>query len=346
MSPFSTAVYSNPSGSSPPDDMGGGWWWWGGHLKCRDGRDGRDGWKGEKGCAPGPPGDRGHPGNDGPKGPMGMMGEYGDQGTPSQEMGDKGDMGADGMNGTDGGDGPLGDPGDPGFPGVNGSQGMQGDKGQQGPPGPPGTTPIFTTYTIWGNISCPATEGTTELYFGSMTAPQSTNSGGGGEYICLPINPSYGATTGTPGTSTLEIVLYETDGSPLAGSNSGVPACAQCLIRGRSIATMFPGRTTCPDVPASSWRMEYQGYLMTEADSSTNIPGSATNFRASYVCVDSIGFFYAQGTSATNADLAHVIGSCGVEGLDCDTPGYQDGIISCVVCSYARLITPAPTEEL
>ena len=340
MSSFPIAVYSNPSGPNPPDDMGGGWWWWGGHLKCKDGRDGRDGWKGEKGCAPGPPGDRGHPGNDGPKGPRGMMGEDGDQGTPSTEMGDKGNMGVNGMNGTDGEDGPLGDPGDPGdpgFPGVNGSQGMQGDKGSQGPPGLSGTTPIFTTYTIWGNNTCPATENTIELYSGMMAAPQSTNSGGGGEYICLPLTPTYGATTGTAGTSTIVGALYATTGGPLASSNTHFAVCAQCLIRARSIATMFPGRTTCPDVPASSWRMEYQGYLMAEADSSANIPGSATNFRASYVCIDSNSL--GDGGPAGNlAALAHVIGSCDVEGLDCDAPGYRDAIISCVVCSYARIV--------
>ena len=313
--------------------MGGGWWWWGGHLKCKNGRDGRDGWKGVKGCAPGPPGHRGHPGPDGPKGPQGIKGENGTMGDASTVMGEVGPMGENGTNGNDGQMGSEGMKGDAGLPGVNGSQGIQGDKGPPGPQGFPGTS-MSTTYTIWGRNTCPATENTTELYSGRMAAPQSNNAGGGGEYLCLPDTPSYGITTGTTGTSTIGGVMYETSGGPLANLNSGVVECAQCLIEGSSISTMFPGQIECPTVPASSWRLEYQGYLMAEPDTSTNtLAGTPTNFRASFVCIDSnSGSISAIGN---NAALAHVIGDCSEQGLDCNTPGYEDNaLISCVVCSY------------
>ena len=49
--------------------------------------------------------------------------------------------------------------------------------------------------------------------------------------------------------------------------------CALCYVASRSVAVMIPAKTHCH----SNWTLEYNGYIMTEANS---------HYRSMYQCVD------------------------------------------------------------
>ena len=61
-----------------------------------------------------------------------------------------------------------------------------------------------TTYTRWGNSSCPSINGTELLYAGKAGGTYYSSSGGGVEKLCLPDNPDY--LPGTTGASGLAYI--------------------------------------------------------------------------------------------------------------------------------------------
>ena len=109
-----------------------------------------------------------------------------------------------------------------------------------------------TTYTRWGNSSCPSADGTELLYAGKAGGTQYTSSGGGVEKLCLPDNPDY-----LPGTTgfTAYSYIYGAEYQLYSGPNTNVfnhnVPCAVCYVSTRATAVMIPAKTECP----SSWTM-------------------------------------------------------------------------------------------
>ena len=100
--------------------------------------------------------------------------------------------GRDGRDGPAGRDGLPGPAGAPGKDGRDGTNGQKGDKGERGEPGMVGPVSGGATYTRWGRTSCPIITGTSLVYSGRAGKSFFTQSGGGGNYQCLPNNPEYG----------------------------------------------------------------------------------------------------------------------------------------------------------
>ena len=100
--------------------------------------------------------------------------------------------GRDGPAGRDGLPGPAGAPGKDGHDGTIGQKGDKGERGEPGIVGPPGPVSGGATYTRWGRTSCPNIAGTNLVYSGRAGKSYFSQSGGGGNYQCLPNNPEYG----------------------------------------------------------------------------------------------------------------------------------------------------------
>ena len=180
-------------------------------------------------------------------------------------------------------------------------------------------------FTRWGRTACPNNPGTSLLYSGKM-AGSKWDTAGSTNYLCLHNIPQFvsyspGIQTQGDGRAHLYGTEYEArDEPPAFGSMRGHNApCSVCYSSGRTSSIMIPGTITCP----SSWTMEYNGYLMTEA---SHHPRSG---RAP-VCVDSS----AQSISGSQAhevlsQLFFIEVRCG--GL---CPPYDAGQeMSCVVCT-------------
>src|SRR5688572_26588544 len=118
-------------------------------------------------------------------------------------------------------------------------------------------------YVRWGRTICPPE---TELvYSGVVGGSYFDSTGGGSNYLCLPMQPLwamyndavekgsklYGAEYESPTTLTLDSV----EGRPLQDQN--VP-CAVCRSLTKTSVIMIPARNQCYD----GWRHEYVGYLM------------------------------------------------------------------------------------
>ena len=131
-----------------------------------------------------------------------------------------------------------------------------------------------TTYTRWGNSSCPSADGTDLLYAGKAGGTHYTKSGGGVEKLCLPDDPDY--LPGTTGFSTYAFIYgaeYEFHSGPNTNVAEHNVPCAVCYVSTRASVVMIPAKTECP----SSWTREYYGYLTSERDS---------HYRSSFTCLD------------------------------------------------------------
>ncbi len=156
-------------------------------------------------------------------------------------------------------------------------------------------------------------------------------SGGGSNYLCLPMDPEWGQYEGYRGESYRSFVYgseYEpnldifpfTASSPYIYSlkSQDVP-CVVCRSDTRSSALMIPAKLTCHD----GWTREYSGYLMT---SRTGIPSSME-----YVCVDGSPDVVSRGARDTNGALFYLVGGiCGA--LSCP-PYVSYRELTCVVCT-------------
>ena len=104
---------------------------------------------------------------------------------------------------------------------------------------------------------------------GLMSSRQSSDSGGGSNYLCLPHNPEYVNTATNLATNRAMIYGTEYQGDPddifdmdniVGGTfiDHNVP-CTVCESNKTSVF-MYPARTTCPQ----DWSQEYWGYLIAE----------------------------------------------------------------------------------
>ena len=227
------------------------------------------------------------------------------------------------LSGRDGRDGPAGRdglPGPAGAPGKDGRDGTNGQKGDKGEPGMVGPVSGGATYTRWGRTSCPIITGTSLVYSGRAGKSFFTQSGGGGNYQCLPNNPEYGQyAPGVQSRAPIYGVEYQLDGgSPLPSIFQHNVPCAVCHVSTRAAVLMIPAWRHCP----SQWTLEYTGYLMTEHHSHS---------KATYECVDKDAESVPGSHADTNGGLFyHVEANC--NGLAC--PPYDpQKELTCAVCT-------------
>ena len=150
------------------------------------------------------------------------------------------------------------------------------------------------------------------------------HTGGGSNYLCLPLDPIFEKTiSGSQGGTYIYGTEYEIHSYPnMFPSNlqDHDAPCAVCHTESRGSHLMIPGRNICP----SGWTLEYKGYLM-----SAHYSHKA---KTQFICVDA----NAEGTdgshrhSINDALLYFVESQCGT--LPC--PPYADGKeLTCAVCT-------------
>ena len=148
------------------------------------------------------------------------------------------------------------------------------------------------------------------------------NEGGGGNYLCLPLDPEFPSNVqaGRQTGSYIYGVEYQKSASDrfFASVHAQDAPCAVCEVQGRSQVLMIPATQTCP----AGWIFEYEGMLASEHHSSRN---------AEFVCVSSGMEVRAGGSASYNEGLLYVVEArCGA--LPC--PPYTDGYeLTCVVCT-------------
>ena len=146
-------------------------------------------------------------------------------------------------------------------------------------------------------------------------------SGGGGDYQCLPhdVQWNYNVKAAGSGYAQLFGVEYEMDSHTVGPIYQNDAPCSVCRTQ-RSASLMIPGRTSC----FSGWTLEYAGYL------AANWIGTGS-YTSNFVCVD--GHPEVLDGGGTNDDqglVYNVVAKCG--SLPC--PPYVDGLeLACVVCS-------------
>ena len=159
---------------------------------------------------------------------------------------------------------------------------------------------------------------------GVMAGSWYQHSGGGSNYLCLPLNPIYEKVEGgSQGSMYIYGSEYQVSAQTNIFQNSNLhdhdAPCAVCHTESRGSHMMIPARNVCP----SGWTMEYKGYLMSESYSYKG--------RTQFICVDG----NAEATHGSHADkngalLYFVQGICG--SLPC--PPYVQGYeLTCVVCT-------------
>ena len=251
-----------------------------------------------------------------------MKGDRGNPGNPGAQgvKGDRGNPGNPGAQGVKGDRGYTGNPGAQGAKGDRGYRGYPGAKGAKGDRGNPGTGCGGVTYVRWGKSTCPS--GRQALYSGRAAGAFYSDSGGGGNNLCLPDSPQY-TLSYSPGSQRFnEIHGAEYEGPVRTSSQNYNIPCALCSVSTRGNVVMIPARTSCP----SGWTEEYEGYLMSEA---TFWAGRG---RTSYVCVDEDqATVPGSGTNRDGAVFYHVEANC-THGIPCPPyNNYQE--LTCVVCT-------------
>ena len=179
-------------------------------------------------------------------------------------------------------------------------------------------------YTRWGRTSCPNTTETELLYDGVTAGSWYSHTGGGANYLCLPLYPEYLSFNAGRhgGRSYLYGTTYQVyNGDPMPNSVlDHVVPCAVCFASSQAAVVMIPAKTTCP----SSWRREYVGYLM-----STSYAGNY--HRTMYECVDRDPEAMPGGAANTiGAAFYHVEATC--TGIPCPPYSLRKEV-TCVVCT-------------
>ncbi|XP_003391819.1 PREDICTED: short-chain collagen C4-like, partial [Amphimedon queenslandica] len=173
-------------------------------------------------------------------------------------------------------------------------------------------------YTRWGRKSCPA--GAELLYEGITGGSRWDSSGGGANYVCLPIVPQYLSTNEPTWYSRMYGTKYEHVNDIFPGKDNHNAPCAVCYTSTKSVKLMIPAKTRCP----SSWTTEYKGYLM------TNYYGYKSN--KVYECVDE----NPESIDGSGADVQTAAQICFTRstcnGLPCP-PYVSNRAITCVVCT-------------
>ena len=179
------------------------------------------------------------------------------------------------------------------------------------------------TYVRWGRTECPT--GAELVYSGVVGGSYYDTTGGGSNYLCLPMEPLwgiynvaiekgskvYGAEYEAPFTLTLDKI----EGRPLQDNN--VP-CAVCRSLTKVSLIMIPARNQC----FAGWKPEYDGYLM----SGHNVQKGRTEF----VCMDKSPEADPAGFRDENGALFYQVeGVCG--SLPCP-PFLPSREFTCVIC--------------
>ena len=171
------------------------------------------------------------------------------------------------------------------------------------------------TYVRWGKSSCPSVAGTQLVYAGRASgAAFNSPGGGGGEILCLPLNPDYisnSQSTNASFYSTLHGAEYDTANGPHDSLFNHNVACVVCLASTRSAMTMVPAKTQCP----SSWTREYYGYLMAERENDVEFAQS------SFTCVDiSPETIAGEAGDSRGTHFTYILATCN-DGIPC--PPYE-----------------------
>ena len=176
------------------------------------------------------------------------------------------------------------------------------------------------TYIRWGRTSCPAVNGTEDIYNGITAGSYYTHTGGGSNYICMVKEARYHPGAGTRGGGSYVYgTEYESVGNPLISLNNHNVPCAACHVTTRSAQLMIPGTDQCP----GGWTSEYTGWLMSERHN---------HKRTMYVCVDKDAeALPGLGADRDAALLYHTSVDCNY-GIPCP-PYVQFKGLACVVCT-------------
>ena len=201
--------------------------------------------------------------------------------------------------------------------------------GPKGPPGPPGekgeqaSQPGGAVYTRWGRTVCPT--GATLVYAGRAAGTRYLTKGGTSDTLCLPETPQYLSTdTAATYVARLHGVEYETFGdastTPFRDLLQHNMPCAVCHTDTKMAVFTIPAQYNCP----ASWNVEYNGYLMTEAESNERQ-------RKDTICVDNDAESIP-GLEANTDDALIFLIRATCDGLAC--PPYTDNmVLPCAVCS-------------
>ena len=217
-----------------------------------------------------------------------------------------------------------------------GCKGYKGQPGTVGSPADGDSVPVTRLYMRWGVPSCPADRGASLAYSGRAATSFHNNAGSGANLVCIrdefsftgvwqPIDMSRSSVFG----SIVGIEYIATAGDPLVVLNDDNVPCAVCTVEASAVF-MQPGRTTCPD----GWTVQYTGYIMSELLDQSGTRESE-NYRSQFVCVDENSMEIADlQIGNIEARLTHVHVACDeTDILPCDEGFYDEGHLSCTVCS-------------
>ncbi|XP_077978985.1 uncharacterized protein LOC144434408 [Glandiceps talaboti] len=178
-------------------------------------------------------------------------------------------------------------------------------------------------FTRWGHNDCPVN--TKQVYSGVMGSKYYTDSGDGGNYLCLPLIPDYDESEIEPGVQTDRARIYHTEyyGStgPLADKQYHDAICAVCLDDFHNNVIMYPARRDCP----AGWDIEYQGFLMA---------GRSDQQTTEHVCVDVEGRAMLGTSAAVNGGRLHSVEAHCPAGSAIPCAPYVEGYeLSCTICA-------------
>ena len=150
-----------------------------------------------------------------------------------------------------------------------------------------------------------------------------SNTGGGGNHICLPNQPKYGKYTNTfERTGGIYGAEYEVSSfNPFKRNIHDHDApCVVCYVRSRGTQLMMPARDDCPN----GWTEEYHGYLMTEHWDHKK--------PRDFICVDWDPESVPGSQSSHNGALLYLVqANCGY--FSTCPPYYEGRELTCAVCT-------------
>ncbi|CAH1252385.1 Hypp9268 [Branchiostoma lanceolatum] len=168
-----------------------------------------------------------------------------------------------------------------------------------------------------------------------MAGSGHTKSGGGADYLCLPIVPQYGSTIAGSQSNRDHLygVEYETsDFDPsFRDVNQHDAPCAVCRVVNRGSSVMIPGWNSCPP----GWMREYGGYLMS-AQLYTHTYASNSHHRTQHICVDEQPetVYWTSSDGNTNSALLYFVEALCTAGGGIPCGPYEDGNeLTCAVCT-------------
>ena len=168
-----------------------------------------------------------------------------------------------------------------------------------------------------------------------MATSSHSNSGNGANHLCLPNVPVFSDMANLMDTIQAKIagVKYRTTNEPLQNVDNTVAPCSVCYTP-QAVQLMIPGRDTCP---SSSWRLEYNGYLMSSRDTPSGEPNAHNDahYRTKYICVSANAVSAPESSAGDNeAELYHVHIDCeNGASLMCSEGGYDSSQLGCAICT-------------